>query len=168
MLLPVIKRTPGARIVNVSSVGHMNARRLDWSKLIGRADTTTTGVMARYFDSKFCQVASTLYLQRRLAGTGVEVYALHPGGVASDVWRSLNWFLQWVIRMVMVSVEQGARTTLMCATAPGLQPGGYYSECLLTEPNMLAKDEKLQDELWQRSLELAKLSVNEAELFASV
>jgi len=30
-------------------------------------------------------------LGRRLSGTGVTTYALHPGTIASDVWRSVPW-----------------------------------------------------------------------------
>lgn len=54
---------------------------------------------------------------------GIEVYSLHPGAVSTDVWRDLNRFLQWFLKLVLTSEEQGASTTIMCATAPGTPSG---------------------------------------------
>src|SRR5688572_32488736 len=38
--------------------------------------------------SKLANILFTKELARRLEGTGVTTYALHPGVVASDIWRS--------------------------------------------------------------------------------
>jgi NAD(P)-dependent dehydrogenase (short-subunit alcohol dehydrogenase family) len=63
-------------------------------------------------------------LARRLAGTGVTTYALHPGGVASNIWRSLPQPIQWLLKLFLDSNEEGARTPLYCATAPELVLAG--------------------------------------------
>ena len=44
--------------------------------------------------------------------------ALHPGVVASDVWRRVPWPVRSTMKLFMITNEEGARTTLFCATAP--------------------------------------------------
>jgi retinol dehydrogenase-12 len=54
----------------------------------------------------------------------------------------------------MISNEQGAETSLFCATAPeaASQTGLYYDGCRPVEPSVLARDEMLAGELYERSL----------------
>jgi hypothetical protein len=83
----------------------------------------------------------------------VTTYALHPGAVASDIWaRRLGVFAS-LITPFMISNEDGARTQLRCATDPALaqQSGLYYDDEWPKEPNPLAHDVTLQDELVRRS-----------------
>ena len=53
----------------------------------------------------------------------------------------------------MITPEEGAKTTLHCATTPELShsTGQYYDGCRLKEPSRLAQDPALAAELWQRS-----------------
>ena len=44
-----------------------------------------------YCVSKLANVLHAQELGRRLEGTGVTTYSLHPGTVASDVWREVPW-----------------------------------------------------------------------------
>ena len=55
-------------------------------------------------------------------------YSLHPGAIASDVWREVPFGLRQVMKLFMKSTEQGARTSLYCATSPDVagQTGRYY------------------------------------------
>jgi hypothetical protein len=55
---------------------------------------------------------------RRLAGTDVHTYALHLGVGASVVWRRVPWPLLELIKLRMISNEEGARTSAYCATSP--------------------------------------------------
>ena len=45
-------------------------------------------------------------------------YSLHPGVVASDVWRRIPWPIRPLVKLRMITNEEGARTTLHCATSP--------------------------------------------------
>jgi short-subunit dehydrogenase len=94
-------------------------------------------------------------LARRLEGSGVTTYALHPGVVATDVWRHVPDFARGLMKLWMVSPEEGARTTLYCATSPeaGRESGLYYDRERMQEPNAAAQDPALARELWQRSAE---------------
>src|SRR5439155_536610 len=92
-------------------------------------------------------------LARRLAGTRVTTYALHPGVVASNIWRALPLPLQWLGKLFMLSNEQGAESPLYCAIAPELAvtTGRYYDRMREVRPSPLADDAALAQELWART-----------------
>ena len=96
-----------------------------------------------------------------ILGTGVAVYALHPGGVKSDIWRYLpileNPFLKPFVMIItflfMKDCKQGAQTTIFCSVAEELEgvSGLYYSDCKVREGNKQAKDPGLGKKLWDVS-----------------
>jgi retinol dehydrogenase-12 len=150
LLLSALERAGEARVVNVASTGHYRAPGFDWEIL--REPTRTTTGFPEYCVSKLANVLFSAELARR-AGPGVHTYSLHPGSVASDVWREVPWGLRHFMKLFMVSNEQGARTTLHCATsdAAATQTGLYYDSCKEKQPSRLARDESLARELWERS-----------------
>lgn len=139
-----------ARIVNVASDAHYQARGIDFG-LLRRRTRTITG-MPEYAVSKLCNVLFTQELARRLAGTGVTAYALHPGVVASDIWRRVPWPVRPLLTRRMLSIEQGAQTSLYCATSAEVagDSGHYYDQCKVREPNPVATPE-LGARLWAQS-----------------
>jgi short-subunit dehydrogenase len=108
--------------------------------------------MREYSVSKLANVLHAGELARRLENTGVTTYSLHPGVVASDIWRRVPWPVRAVMKRRMISPEEGARTPLYCATAPELanQSGLYYDECAVAQPGA-AVTASLAAELWRRS-----------------
>lgn len=140
-----------ARIVTVSSRAHYRASAIDWKNL--QKPTATATALAEYSVSKLANALFSAELSRRLAGTGVNTYALHPGVVASDVWRSVPWPIRPLMKRWMITVEEGALTTLHCATSAEAahETGLYYDKCKVRTPSTLAKDVALAAELWQRS-----------------
>ncbi|HWI09876.1 MAG TPA: SDR family oxidoreductase [Burkholderiaceae bacterium] len=151
LLLPCIRRSAPARIVTVASKAHYRVRSIPWDEL--RKPTQAKTGMPEYRVSKLANVLFSAELARRLAGSGVSTYALHPGVVASDVWRSVPWPLRSLIKLLMLSTEEGAATTLHCATSAevGRESGLYYDKCRPQEPSALAQDPALAAELWKRS-----------------
>jgi retinol dehydrogenase-12 len=141
-----------ARIVNVSSDAHFQATGIDFDRL--RRPARSIAAMREYAVSKLCNVLFTQELARRLAGTGVTAYALHPGVVASDIWRRVPWPVRSLVTRRMLTVDQGAQTSLYCATAPELVQvsGRYYEQCAEREPSAVATPE-LAVRLWQHSEE---------------
>lgn len=139
-----------ARIVNVASDAHYGAKGIDFDQL-RRPARGITG-MAGYSVSKLCNVLFTQELARRLAGTGVTSYALHPGVVASDIWRRVPWPVRPLMTSRMLTVQQGAQTSLYCATSPELAgvSGRYYEKCAEREPSPVATAD-LARQLWERS-----------------
>jgi retinol dehydrogenase 12 len=152
LLLPAIERAPQGRIVNVSSIGHMQVKRIDWTLLERRTEPRKSG-FADYAASKLMNILHAKELARRLSGTRMTTYALHPGGVKSNIWRALPAPVQWGIKLFLVSNEEGAKTQLYCATAPELAgvSGRYYDKSREVPPNRLAEDPALARELWIRT-----------------
>jgi retinol dehydrogenase-12 len=150
LLTPRLRESAPARIVNVASIGHFKAKGIDFDA-VRRKTKTRTG-FPEYCVSKLANVLHAAELGRRLDGSGVTTYSLHPGEVATDVWRQVPWPIRPLITRRMLSPEQGARTTLYCATAPELaaETGRYYDTCQSTEPSQLVTPE-LAAELWERS-----------------
>ncbi|MEI7703347.1 MAG: SDR family oxidoreductase [Deltaproteobacteria bacterium] len=153
LLLGRMKRTGHSRIVNVASRAHLNARSIDWGAQ--RRPGNSTGGLAEYSVSKLCNILFTVELARRLSGSGVSAYSLHPGVVATEIWRELPWGVRHLVKLFMISPEKGARTTLFCATAPlpQLENGAYYDACKPVRPGRAARDPDLAAELWRRSVE---------------
>ena len=141
-----------ARIVNVASDAHYAARGVNFDQL-RRPARGITG-MPEYAVSKLCNVLFTQELARRLAGSGVTSYSLHPGVVASDIWRRVPWPVRPLVTRRMISVDRGAQTSLYCATSPELAEvsGRYYDNCAERQPSPVATAE-LAGQLWQRSEE---------------
>lgn len=152
-LLPLVRKAPQGRIVNVSSVGHYRVRAIEWDAL--RRPTAHRTGLHEYQVSKLCNVLHAKELARRLAGTKVTTYSLHPGVVATDVWRNVPWPFGWAMKQFMITPEEGARTQLRCASDPSLasETGLYYDKSRPKEPSALSKDEALAKELWVRSEE---------------
>jgi dehydrogenase/reductase SDR family protein 13 len=154
LLLDRIKQAGTARIVNVASESHYRAKGIDWDA-VHKPTQTTTG-MHEYSMSKLSNVLFAKELARRLEGTGVTTYALHPGVVATDVWRRVPAPLRWVIKKFMITPEQGAEASIRCATDPALasQTGRYYDVGgVEKEPNPVANDVELAKTLWTKSAE---------------
>lgn len=151
LLLDRLKASAPARIVTVASRAHTRVRGIDFAVL--RQPTQGTGGLPEYGVSKLANVLFSAELGRRLAGTGVSTYALHPGVVATDVWRQVPGPLRWLMKLGMISAEEGARTTLHCATAPARagESGLYYDKCQPVAPSAAGQDRALAAELWRRS-----------------
>jgi dehydrogenase/reductase SDR family protein 13 len=152
LLVPRLRDAPQGRIVNVSSVGHLRARGIDWAMLQRRTEPVRSG-FAAYAVTKLMNVLHAKELARRLANSRVTTYALHPGGVATNIWRALPRPLQWLLKRALLTEEQGARTQIHCATAPELarETGRYYDNLRDVACNPLAEDPGLARELWERT-----------------
>lgn len=82
LLLDRLKQCGPSRVVNLSSMAH-NFGKIDFDclnthKALGLGDSFTQ-VFQTYSDSKLCNVLFTHELAKRLQGTKVTCYSLHPG-----------------------------------------------------------------------------------------
>ena len=158
LLLERIRSSAPARVVTVASKAHFGAPGIDFDAL--RARTASSTGFREYEVSKLANVLFSAELGRRLAGTRVTTYALHPGVIASDIWRNLPWPVRPLAKLFMKSIEDGAATTLWCASAPELatETGQYYDDLERYNPSTVARDEALARELWRRSVSWCGLS----------
>ena len=143
-----------ARVVTVASDAHYRAPGVDFASL--RRPTRSWTGLPEYAVSKLCNVLFSQELARRMAGRGVTSYALHPGVAASGIFRRMPQPFRSVIKLFMISPEQGARTSLYCATDPGLAgaSGRFYDNCAEREPSPAATA-GLACRLWEQSEEWA-------------
>jgi NAD(P)-dependent dehydrogenase (short-subunit alcohol dehydrogenase family) len=151
LLLQRLQHSAPARIVTVASRAHHRVPGIAWQAVC--QPTASVSGIAEYGVSKLANVLFSAELGRRLVGTGVTTYALHPGVVATDVWRALPWPLADLLKLFLVSPEKGAATTLYCANDAGVdaQSGLYYDACRTKTPSRAARDPALAAELWRRS-----------------
>ncbi|CAL1571443.1 unnamed protein product [Knipowitschia caucasica] len=160
LLLDRLKESGPSRVVNVSSMGH-NVGRVDFdclnkNKALGLG-TSMFDLLQIYADSKLCNVLFTHELNKRLQGTKVTCYSLHPGAINSELDRNFSRVLVWVLSPVTAfffkTPEQGCQTTLHCALQPGLEPlsGRYFSNCTVRNVFAKARDDAAARKLWELS-----------------
>jgi retinol dehydrogenase-12 len=158
-VMDLLRAAPAARVVNVASLAHVGAT-LDFDDLEFRR-----GYHARnaYRRSKLCNILFTRALARRLEGSRIATNALHPGFVRTAFGGHGNpFYFRWAVRALMlamaIGVEEGARTSVMLATAPELAgvSGRYFSQGRETEPSKAARDDAVGERLWQVSEEMVR------------
>jgi retinol dehydrogenase-12 len=89
LLLDRLKQAAPSRVVVVASRAHRHAKGIDFAAV--RQPSRSRGGLMDYSVAKLANILFAAELGRRLAGTGVTTYALHPGVVGTNVWRSVPW-----------------------------------------------------------------------------
>lgn len=151
LLLDRLKAAAPSRVVVVASRAHRHAKSIDFAAV--RQPSRSRGGLMDYSVAKLANILFAAELGRRLAGTGVTTYALHPGVVATGIWRVLPWPLDRLVKLFMIDSEEGAKTTLYCATSDAVaqQTGLYYDKCAVATPTPVARDAALAQALWTAS-----------------
>jgi NAD(P)-dependent dehydrogenase (short-subunit alcohol dehydrogenase family) len=111
LLLPLIKNSAPARIVNVSSAGQQPIDFGDVMLTRGYSGTRA------YCQSKLAQIMFTIDLGAALEGTGVTVTCLHPGNLHGHKHCAAGR------GEAIEQVEEGARAILNLATTTRLSDG---------------------------------------------
>lgn len=139
-LMPLLRRTPGARIVNVSSMTHDGAA-LDIDDLSLSRHWDAYGA---YATSKLANVLFTRALAAR--HDDVTANALHPGVIGTKLLKS-------AFSMGGAAVADGARTSVFLATSPTVAniTGAYFDNCRERAADRRARDTRLVDALWDAS-----------------
>jgi NAD(P)-dependent dehydrogenase (short-subunit alcohol dehydrogenase family) len=150
LLGQVISSAP-ARIINVASRAHRMTDNIPWEHL--RKPTRSLTGTKEYAVSKACNILFTRGLARRLEGTNVACFSLHPGVVATDIWRATPFFMKPFVKFIpMLTPEDGAKTTLFCIeSAEPSQSGQYFANCRPAKTTRLASNVALAEDLWKFS-----------------
>lgn len=132
-----------------------------------------------YARSKLCNILFTIELNKRLKGTSITAYSLHPGLVATELIRAMPVFMKTVMEFVLswlfkvltkykqckilnftlkslqVPIE-GAQTTIFCSVAKGIEPlsGQHFHDCHVVSPYGIAKNSALPELLWKETEKL--------------
>ena len=157
LLLPIIKSTPGARIINITSKAAFYAKL----KLDKNAFTSNTHGFKAYSASKLAQILFTIDLAEELKIQGITVNAAYPGRVATNIWRGDSLMMKIAAPLMMkrsVSAEEGAKTGVHLAVSPaveGITGKTFYEEDMLEyKENCL--DEGQRKKLMELSFEAIK------------
>ncbi|XP_045143911.1 retinol dehydrogenase 11 isoform X2 [Echinops telfairi] len=160
LLLEKLKASAPARVVNVSSLAHFLGR-LNFHNLQGEK-FYNAGLA--YCQSKLANVLFTQELARRLKGSGVTTYAVHPGSVNSELTRYSTFMtcMWWLFSCFLKTPEQGAQTSLHCALTEGLErlSGEYFSDCRVGWVSAQARNETVARRLWDVSCDLLGLPLD--------
>ena len=174
-LFPLIEAgegtTGGGRIVNLSSRGHhMGPVHFDDPNFTHRPYDPWSS----YGQSKTANVLFSVGLEQRYAVLGIHAYAVHPGGIETNLGRHMTQDMrEALMKRVTTSdsgfawktIPQGAATSCWAATAPELEgKGGVYCEdCHVAEVDdtgstggvrSYALNPSFADQLWKLSEDL--------------
>jgi NAD(P)-dependent dehydrogenase (short-subunit alcohol dehydrogenase family) len=144
LLLPLLRDSAPARIVNVASAGQSPIDFAD--PMLERG----YDAMGAYTRSKLAQVVFTFELAERLSGTGVAANALHPASLMDTkmVHDTFGYTLS--------TVKEGAEAVVRLAASPKLEgaTGRYFNGTREARPNRQAYDPQARKRLWALSEEL--------------
>ncbi|XP_047321813.1 short-chain dehydrogenase TIC 32, chloroplastic-like [Impatiens glandulifera] len=164
LLLDTMKKTTDkckreGRIVNVSSGAHLKPYRegIRFNKINDQAGYNR---FLAYGQSKLANILHANELSRRLKDEGTEITAnsLHPGVIATNLFRYnnfINGFVANLAKYLIKNVQQGAATTCYLALNPQVKgvSGEYFSHSNIAPTSSMAKDTELAKKLWDFSNE---------------
>lgn len=147
-LLDALAAGAPSRIVNVASEAHRGAR-WDWDDV---QMEKKWGTLRAYANSKLANIWFTRELSRRLPA-GVATTAVHPGSIATNIWRSAPGPIRWLIDAVLPNAERGSRPLVRLASADDAASanGLYFDKLKQRLPTKVAQDDAAARRLWELS-----------------
>lgn len=144
-----------ARIVNLSSIAH-TIGRIDLDTAKGRRPYR---VLPAYAQSKLGNLMFSMALARKLP-PGITSQAMHPGGVASPLYRDIPGWQYAVMKPFLIGPEPAGKLAGALALDPARrgETGGYFS---IQHPRIItrtARNQALQDTLYQQSCQWAGIA----------
>ncbi len=160
LLLPMLIKTPGSRVVNVSSAAHKSGK-INFDDL---NSVVSYNKMKAYGQSKLANLLFTYELQRRFKAAGSEsiATAAHPGWTETNLQRHAGGFK--ILNPVFgQSGSMGALPTLRAACDPEASGSEYFGPAgfmemkgypVRVESNTRSHDQETAKRLWDVSEEM--------------
>ncbi|WP_109700593.1 SDR family NAD(P)-dependent oxidoreductase [Chitinophaga deserti] len=170
-LWPALKQANGARVVNVSSLGH-HMGAIDFNDL--NFEHRTYQTLLAYGQSKTASNLFAMELDSRASASQVRAYSVHPGSIAGtelgreapvELFREMGFLdendqMRPEVLASLKTIPQGAATTIWAATSPLLNNiGGVYcedgdvAELLATDPAVATHPKQHQNGVMPYSLD---------------
>jgi len=144
-LTDALKAGAPARVVNVSSKAHWRGDvKFDDIMLVQAYEGWRS-----YGQSKTANILHAMELSKRFEADGIMAVSLHPGVIASDLWRHTDTRFP-----PNKTIPQGASTSIYCCVSPDVVGGGFYEDCAPARRAPYAADPAFADRLWTVSEEL--------------
>ncbi len=144
LLTGTLRAAPRPRVINVGSEAHRSGR-MCWDDL-----ELSRGYSAwrAYAQSKLALLLLTRELARREPGLTVNV--IHPGAIATRIWRDLPWIGRALVDWLLPGPEKGAAPLVRLATDPALDgvSGRYFVRYREAEPSLAGRDDAAATRLW--------------------
>lgn len=160
LLLERMNESAPARIIQVNSEGHrfggLDLDDLNWAQRPYRG-------LKGYGASKVAQLLTVWELADLLDGTGVNINAMHPGTVKSNIGMDngpvYKWFHKLFVRPFLGKTEISGDAIYYLAAAPEMQDvnGKFFNQTVEENPMPFAMDRKLGKRVWQISENLTGL-----------
>lgn len=171
LLINMIRSTPNARVVNISSGAHRSGS-IDFDNLMYEGGTGYSPGQS-YGRSKLANLMFTYELQRRFEAGGVNAIAVaaHPGGSNTNLSNHLTdgfngKIMMPLLRRIFQSAAMGALPTMRAAVDPNVKGGDYYGpggfmemsgNPIKVNSSKESHDSADQKKLWQISEELTSV-----------
>jgi NAD(P)-dependent dehydrogenase (short-subunit alcohol dehydrogenase family) len=157
LLLPLLRNSAPARIVNVASEAYKGAV-INFDDI--QFKQKYSGWKA-YQQSKLANIMFTYELARRIQGSGVTANALHPGFVRTNFLQVFNdapagWLIKSIANIIALTPEKGARTSIYLASSPEVEgvSGRYFVKEKPVESSPQSRDQAAWERLWRLSVEM--------------
>ena len=158
-LLPMLKESAPARIINISSGMHKTGK-INFDDIMMEKGY---GSMKQYANSKMIVTTYTYGLARRLEGTGVTANVVEPGFVATNLGSNMGGLRDKIVfaivRPIQTSAEKGSQTSIWAATEESIEEvtGKTFDKMKETQSGKVTYDEAVQDKLWDWTWNLLKM-----------
>lgn len=140
-LMPLVEKGDNKRIVNLSSLAHHRGQT-DFDD--PNFESTEYDPWVSYGQSKTANVLFSVGLEQRFAEKGIHSYAVHPGGIMTNLGRHMTDEMREALLETMKdrgagfewkTIPQGAATSCWAATAEEIegQGGVYCEDCNVAE-----------------------------------
>jgi NAD(P)-dependent dehydrogenase (short-subunit alcohol dehydrogenase family) len=154
LLLPLMKASQPARIINVSSSVH-HSGRINFDDLQSKRRYHPNTV---YANTKLANVLFTTQLAKMLLGSGVTANCLHPGVIDTKLYKNY----MGTVRPAGADddeLERGAATTVYLASSGEVEDisGKYFAYQQERQTSSTSQNEDLARRLWQVSAKLVGL-----------
>ncbi|THV06312.1 NAD(P)-binding protein [Dendrothele bispora CBS 962.96] len=133
LLLPILVSTAlqcpekKTRIVNTSSLAHVNFPKLEFEAFKGDSELRTKIASSMYAQSKFGNIVFSNELARRYRDQGIVSTSVHPGNLTTALQNNASPILLFLFRWILYPADMGALTQLWAGTTPeGLDMNGQY------------------------------------------
>jgi NAD(P)-dependent dehydrogenase (short-subunit alcohol dehydrogenase family) len=166
LLLDLIIKTPGARVVTQSSIAHKMLIDIDFNDLNWEKKYNN---MKAYSQSKLSNLLFTFELDRQFKAHHINAIAVaaHPGISSTNLFRSSGAIINIFGPLIGQKAEIGALPMLRAATEETLSGSEYFGPDKMMEsrgypvfvkPNKNSLNIKLADDLWQASEKLTGIT----------
>jgi NAD(P)-dependent dehydrogenase (short-subunit alcohol dehydrogenase family) len=151
LLLDLVKKSQLKRIINVSSMLYLKGK-LDLNEELtysGKYNQTKA-----YANSKLLMIYFTQELARRLKKDDVVVNCLHPGVIATQIFRDFPKWLNKISKYIITDIKKGSEPLIYVATSDEANSvsGKYFYKEKLVENSKLKLDKELFLKVWNYSL----------------